>query len=199
MKRTTKTAGFISLLAFLCLAFACSADYSPKPSGYPRIDLEAPQYQRYEMPRFDFLISDKAHVKLLPDTLDGYRFNIVYPSLKAALYCAYFEAQQTGQLSEMDEDTRKFVAFHLQRADAMQQRSFEDRERQLYAELYKLEGSAASPLQFTLTDSCCSYLRAALYFDEAVKPDSIAPVVEYLDKDIQTIIESFRWKRQDSR
>jgi hypothetical protein len=46
-----------------------------------------------------------------------------------------------------------------------------------------------------LTDSVRSFVRCALYFDNIPNQDSIAPVLEYINNDIQVLMESFRWKQ----
>jgi hypothetical protein len=38
-------------------------------------------------------------------------------------------------------------------------------------------------------------MRGALYFDVAMNPDSIAPVFDFVRKDILHIIETFQWSK----
>ena len=60
--------------------------------------------------------------------------------------------------------------------------------------IFNIEGPAASPLQFFLTDSTRHFLRGALYFNTSVNPDSLAPVLDFVKKDIFHMIETFEWK-----
>ncbi|MCC8172861.1 MAG: hypothetical protein LIO65_00175 [Odoribacter sp.] len=53
-----------------------------------------------------------------------------------------------------------------------------------------MEGNTASPAQFFVTDSVKHFLRGALYFNERPHNDSLAPVIDYLRKDIEVLMES---------
>ncbi|MBP6185006.1 MAG: hypothetical protein KA479_08680, partial [Saprospiraceae bacterium] len=59
---------------------------------------------------------------------------------------------------------------------------------------FNLEGPSASPFQFFLTDSTNHFFRASLYFNTRPNPDSLAPMVEFVKKDIVRIIETMRWE-----
>jgi len=50
-------------------------------------------------------------------------------------------------------------------------------------------------VQFYLTDSTKNYLRAALYFNTQPRLDSIQPVLNFIKKDIDVMIGSFKWKK----
>ena len=60
--------------------------------------------------------------------------------------------------------------------------------------VFNLKGPVASPYQFFLTDTSDHFLRGALYFNSRPNPDSIAPVLEYIRTDIDTLISSFKWE-----
>ena len=60
--------------------------------------------------------------------------------------------------------------------------------------LYKLEGNTASAIQFVLTDSTQYFFRGALYFNAAPNKDSIAPVLQFIEKDIIQLMETFKHK-----
>ena len=61
--------------------------------------------------------------------------------------------------------------------------------------LFKVEGPAASPLQFFLTDSLGQkhFLRGALYFNTQARPDSLAPVLDFVKRDVEKMLETFEW------
>ena len=68
--------------------------------------------------------------------------------------------------------------------------AYEDPEAHLYATLFTLSAESATPIQFIATDSIQYLLRGALYFDNAVKSDSVAPSLHYIEEDIMYLIES---------
>ena len=58
---------------------------------------------------------------------------------------------------------------------------------------FKVGGNAATAKQFFLTDSITNFLRGALYFDATPNADSLRPVQDFLQKDIEHLINTFRW------
>ena len=177
-----------------CLLCAACTHYAPKPTGYYRIDLPEPAYHWQAFPAFDCSISEQAHITEIPSPGDGDFFNLVYPRWNAQVYCSYFVIKKNN-LTQFSEESRKFVYRHIVKANAIREQRFENEEHRVFGILYDIRGNAASPLQFVLTDSVRSFFRGALYFDNIPNQDSIAPVLEYINKDIQVLMESFRWKR----
>jgi gliding motility-associated lipoprotein GldD len=191
---------FISLLLFLvfCSLFvllaACS-EPSPKPWGYFRIDIPQPDYRiENRFKNFKFELSDQAEIRELSQNEKGEFFNIVYSQLQAEIYCSYIPIKKE-KLAQLSEESRKFVYLHAVKADAIQEHFFENPQQTVYGMVYNIKGNVASSIQFVLTDSVSAFFRGALYFDNRPNSDSIAPVLEYINKDIQVIIESFRWKK----
>lgn len=60
--------------------------------------------------------------------------------------------------------------------------------------VFSLKGPVATPYQFFLTDTSDHFLRGALYFNSRPNPDSIAPVLEYIERDLDTVIMSVEWQ-----
>ena len=61
--------------------------------------------------------------------------------------------------------------------------------------LFDIEGAAASPFQFYLTDSTKHFMRGSLYFNTESRPDSLQPVFEFMKKDIMHLINTFEWHK----
>ncbi|MGB3235596.1 MAG: hypothetical protein WBA94_06980, partial [Ferruginibacter sp.] len=59
---------------------------------------------------------------------------------------------------------------------------------------FKVGGNAATAKQFFLTDSVKNFIRGALYFSSTPNADSLKPVQEFLQKDMEHLINTFRWK-----
>ena len=178
----------------LCILLVACKDYSPKPAGYLRIDLPESGYSEREFPEFSFQLSTQAEILFLPPSDAGAFFNIIYPQLNAQIYCSHI-AIKNKKLMELSEESRKFVYLHSARAEAIREQIFENQEYNVFGIRYAIKGNVASPVQFTLTDSVRSFFRGALYFDNTPNQDSIAPVLEYINNDIQVLMESFRWKK----
>ena len=61
--------------------------------------------------------------------------------------------------------------------------------------LFSVEGPVASQLQFFLTDTSEQkhFFRGALYFYTEANTDSLAPVYDFMRKDVERMIETFEW------
>ena len=119
--------------------------------------------------------------------------NINFPSYEGMIHLSYKEID--GNLVEYLEDSRQFVMKHIPKASGINDSLILDRERKLYGLVYHIDGmGAASPCQFFITDSSKHFVRGALYFDVVPNNDSLAPVIDFLKKDIEHFLATFTWK-----
>lgn len=185
------------LYIFLIILFlaGCTGNYTPRPYGYFRIELPEPHYRSVDTLQLPYSFEQSDAAKIIARNADGkkYWIDLVYPELNASIHCSYKPIQ--GNLFELSEDSRKYVYKHSIKADGIGETVFENPEKNVYGILYDLKGNTASSLQFVLTDSTKHFFRAALYIDNVPNKDSIAPVIEYLRKDVVQIMETFEWKR----
>ncbi len=173
---------------------SCGKSYTPRPYGYFRVDLPEHSYQLYisENSKYAFDISKMASV-ITHDAADKkYWIDIVYPQLNAIIYCSYFKINHN--LNLLSEDSRRFVYDHSIKADGISESVFANDDEKVYGILYELKGNTASTAQFVLTDSVKNFFRGALYFQNVPNKDSIAPMSEFVKKDIIRLMESFKWK-----
>jgi gliding motility-associated lipoprotein GldD len=92
------------------------------------------------------------------------------------------------------EDSRQFTMKHVTVASGIKEENIFNPEEKVFGLIERVKGSAASPLQFFVTDSTKNFLRGSLYFYALPQPDSIAPALEFLSKDIDRMITTFTWK-----
>lgn len=185
---------WLSFFSLICLFSACNEVYTPKPKGYFRIDLPENTYQNYndECP-FSFQFSTHAIVK--PDKnpkAEPYWINIDYPKLKARIHISY--KNLNNNLNNFSEESRTLVYKHTVRANDIRENLIEIDSNRVYGMYYDLQGDAASFIQFHLTDSNKHFLRASLYFNSRPNRDSLQPVLDFIQKDIQRFIETTKWK-----
>ncbi len=180
--------------------FACKEKYTPKPREFFRIDFPAKSYHAIpdSFPyRFD--IPDYARVIPYSDNpVHAYWINISVPANKAEIHLSYYQlANQKipGRqlLNKFMEESHTFAYKHTIKADAIQEQVFMNPDRKVYGLIYRIEGNAASPMQFFLTDSVNHFLRGALYISEVPNIDSIKPVIDFLEPDIIWLIETTSW------
>ncbi|MDR1811074.1 MAG: hypothetical protein LBR34_11855 [Prevotella sp.] len=182
------------LFLILLSGFSACSDYTPKPTGYNRIDLPQPAYNEYQNSFFSFSYSALAYIDTVRSAGNAFWFNIVYPELQARIYCSY--APVTKQtLDNSLEDSRRLAYGHVLMADGIRQTLYADKKSRVSGIIYDIEGNVASPVQFFLTDSLSHFFHASLYYDLQVNADSVAPVSQFIRNDLLKLIESFRWQK----
>ena len=188
------TLKLIFSLVLTGLLISCADNPTPRPYGYFRVDLPPHQYVRYDSAALPYRFDNPVIASIKPVTEKGenYWIDINYSILKASIYCSYIPVR--ANLFNLLEDSRKIVYKHTVRADGISETPFENPGRKVYGILYQLSGNTASPAQFVLTDSSKHFFRGALYFEQVPNKDSIAPMADYIRKDIIQLMESFEWK-----
>ena len=184
------------LTAFFVIFFiSCESDYSPKPRGYFRIDLPEKEYRLFDT-AFPYSFEYPVYANIVPDARNGvepYWINIDFPRFNGRVYLSYKVINDN--LIEYLEDSRTFVMKLIPKASSIQDSLILRRADKVFGLIYEIDGiNAASPIQFFVTDSTSHFLRGALYFNHAPNNDSMAPVIDFIRKDIHHLVETLEWK-----
>lgn len=187
----------IIVLAVLFFA-ACGGnhDYSPKPRGYFRIIYPKKEYQTYES-GCPFTFSYPKYAVIEPDKKAGAKscwLNVQFKPFNGTLHITYDAVTSKKVFDQLTEDAHKFAFKHTVKATSIDEGRISYPDRKIYGIYYTIDGNAASSAQFYLTDSTKNYLRGSLYFNTEPRLDSIQPVLNFVKKDVDVMIKSFRWK-----
>ena len=181
----------ILFLVFIFLFLSCSHNYTPKPLGYFRIDFPKKEYSFYES-NFPYSFEFPVYANVSNYNKDSAWININYPAYNATIYITYKNIN--NNLSEYLKETRAFAYKHTYKADAIIEFPFVNYDNNVFGLLYDIKGDAASSINFYVTDSTTHFLRGALYFNTHTNSDSLAPVIKFIRKDINHLIETLYWK-----
>ena len=113
--------------------------------------------------------------------------------MNAMIYLSYLPIKDN--LWDMLEDNRKLAYKHTVKADAIDEKYFEDSAKKVFGIMYDIKGNAASPIQFVVTDSVNHFLRGSLYFNTHPNKDSLAPVIAFLQDAMIEMRESVECKK----
>ena len=183
------------LILFCLLIMACGNDYSPKPRGYYKIDLPQKKYQSYKS-ECPFTFDYPVYANVVTDSARNAKpcwKDVVYTRFNGRIHLSYEPITSRAEFNQLTEDAHTFVFKHTVKATAIDESVISIPEKHVYGIYYTIDGNAASPVQFFLTDSSKHYLRGALYFHEQPRLDSIQPVLNFVKKDIDVMIRTFRW------
>ena len=183
---------FLTLI--FILTFSCKQDYIPKPHGYFRIDFQEKTYRQFDSIALPYTFDIPGYSKIVPDRerlAEPFWINLKIPAHKAEVHISYKKVQ--NNLAKLMEDSRTLAYKHSIKADAIYDRICFNPQKKVYGTIYQIDGNAASPLQFYLTDSTQNFLRGALYIREVPNIDSLRPVIDFLTPDIIRLIETTEW------
>ncbi len=179
---------------FFIICYSCKKDYVPKPRGYFRISFQEKIYHKLDSVGLPYNFEIPVYSKVVPDhdrLAETFWVNIKIPAHKAELNLSYKKIDKNLEI--LSEDARKLAYKHSVKADAINEKIFVNPVKKVYGTIFLIEGNAASPLQFYLTDSTHNFLRGALYFHEVPNIDSLRPVIDYIRPDIIRLIETTEW------
>jgi gliding motility-associated lipoprotein GldD len=199
LKRKMKQIKYF-LASLLFIVTACEDPvYTPKPRGFPRVMYPERHYQSFDENFCAFTFEYPTYAKITQDTLffdqkplDDCWFDIDVPELDARIHCSYYQINKANPFPKLMSDAFTLAGKHNIKADYIDEIRVEKNNR-VSGFLFDIQGPAASPFQFYLTDSTKHFMRGALYFKTSARPDSLKPVVEFMKKDIVQMVNTFKW------
>ncbi len=191
---------YFNLICCLIIAVACNQPYVIKPKGYQQFELPAKQYQVFSESGYpysfdypSYAIIDKKVDYLGADKAKDAWLNIRYPQFGATLYISYNRISPKASLDTLVRDAYTFANNHNNKASFIEDSAFEI-NHSVKGVFFHIGGDVATSYQFFVTDSSRHFLRAALYYETSPNEDSLAPINQYLFKDMQQMVRSLRWK-----
>ena len=209
----------IILFIFICTCIAaCNSTYTSKKKGYYNIALPEHKYVSFDKSDFPYSFDYPVYAQIIKDSTyfdsspeNPYWINIDFPQLNARIFLSYkiiggqaiYKVKQAdGSYKDSSAINRfdKMVndAFNLTNKNQAVTSSIKDSlfhtGNGITGVFFRVGGNAATAKQFFLSDTTKNFLRGALYFDATPNIDSLRPVQDFLQVDIDHMINSFRWK-----
>jgi gliding motility-associated lipoprotein GldD len=192
----------MSLFRFsiVCLLLvSCNGVYTPKRRGYFKIDFPRHEYQTFDQAGFPYTFEYPVYAKIVRDSSffdtvpeNPYWINIDFPRFDARIYISY-KAIGPNKFDKLREDAFKMTFKHTSKASSIDQTVIQT-PNGIGGIYFNVGGNAATANQFFLTDTTKNFLRGALYFDTTPNEDSLGIVNQFLEKDMQHLINTFKWK-----
>jgi gliding motility-associated lipoprotein GldD len=187
---------FISF-TLLFLLVSCGGDYLPKPKGYNRIDLPERGFQSLD-DDLPYFFEHSVNAKVEQDSFnlaDKTRINLNYQSLGGKIHLTYFALDTEGKdIKTVINDVINLTAKHQIKAYGIEE-SMMVTPKGYTGVVAELSGEVPTQFQFFVTDSTKNFLRGALYFNTAMKNDSLAPAIEYIKVDMIHLINTLEFKK----
>ena len=179
----------IALAFFGGLLSSCKNETLPKPDGQLRLEYTVANYTLFNSQcPFTFDVNKKAFVKKDNDC----GFEIKYPNMKATIFITYKAVN--GNIDKLLRDAQKLTYEHVIKADGIVEQPYINKNKKVYGMFYQVNGNAATNSQFYATDSISHFITGSVYFYAKPNFDSIMPAADYIKNDMQTIMETLKWK-----
>jgi gliding motility-associated lipoprotein GldD len=187
---------FISSLLFLA---ACNSPFTTKNKGYASIQLPSKSYQIFNETGYPYTFEFPSYAQIdnnvnyfgASKKTDSW-INIHFPTMGATLYVSYSK-MKVNQLDTLIQDAYTFANNHNSKASSISDSLFSNAHG-VEGVFFHIGGDVATSYQFFITDSTTHFFRGALYFDTTPNEDSLAPVNDFLYKDLKHLVNTFRWK-----
>lgn len=205
------------MLGFFFLA--CQSPYGTRKRGYFHIDMPERSYQRFDRPDFPYTFEYPSYAQIIQDSTyfddnpeNRFWINVDFPQFHGRIFLSYKEIggralYKIKQANDTYKDSFGINIFDKMVADAFTltnknnvisnsiRDSLIETPNGLHGVFFRVGGNAATAKQFFLTDSVKHFLRGALYFDTTPNADSLKPVHDFLQVDMEHLINSLTWKK----
>jgi len=185
--------GIVFILALHSFSF-CRNNYTPKPPGYIKVEYPEKKYRLYDSyPAFRFECPEYTVITFDSSTrIQQGWLNVNFPTLNGTVFLSYKKLNQN--LKAYVEDSRSMVYKHTIKAETIEEILLKNSVKKVYGIFYDIKGNVASSIQFFVTDSLNHFLRGSLYFNAQPNQDSLAPLISFVRKDIDHMLNTLEWK-----
>jgi gliding motility-associated lipoprotein GldD len=199
------------------LLTSCNSTYTSKKRGYYKIDFPQRSYQvfskegvpyTFEYPTYAGIVKDSTYFDNDPES--PFWYNIDFPTFGGRIFLSYKKigGKALYKIKQADRKYKDSIginnydrmvadAFKLTSKNEVLATSIKDSllktKNGITGIYFKVGGNAATAKQFFLTDTTTNFIRGALYFDVTPNADSLRPVQDFLQKDIDHLISTFKW------
>jgi gliding motility-associated lipoprotein GldD len=194
-----KILNVVLFFAAIFSILSCNSDPEPRPKGYFRIQLPEKKYELFNRPEYPYSFEYPAYAQVIKDSTffddvaeNPYWINLSFPQFDAKIHISYKNITDAASLQKMVDDAFSLTGKHSIKANAIDELPIQGADH-ANGFLFDVGGNAATGKQFYLTDSTRNFIRGALYFNATPNYDSIKPVEDFLYRDIEHFIKTFRW------
>jgi len=190
------------LLLFSLVVVSCDSEKvgTPKPRTYPRVEFPNKDYQLFTSPNCSYQFEYPKYAKVVKENkyfIDKAPnicwYNIEFPLYNGKIYLTYYPINSIKEFDKLVNDSFTLTSKHDTKASGRKEIKINNKFGTTGI-LFEVKGDVASQTQFFLSDTTSNFLRGSLYFNNRVNTDSMEIIQKFIDKDIEHLINTFKWK-----
>ena len=209
---------FCSVALTALLLNACNSTYTSKKKGYFSIEFPERKYQAFNDSSVPYSFEYPAYAKIVKDSTffendpeSPFWYNVDFPDFGARIFLSYKRIGSQALYKIKQPNGAYKDSFGINRFDRMVNDAYNltNKNQSIASSIrdsvmrtpngitgiyFSVGGNTATAKQFFLSDTVKNFIRGALYFDVTPNADSLRPVQDFLQKDIEHLINTFRWK-----
>lgn len=121
--------------------------------------------------------------------------DINYPQWDGVVFLTYQRLKSPDDLRGQTDTSLRLLEKHYAFASGIEEQHYVDDNRKVYGTTYHIGGNrVASTYQFWVSDNSTHFLRGAFFLNQTPNNDSLAPIIEYIQADLDHLIETLRWR-----
>ena len=206
------------LPVILCMVMSsCNSTYTTKKTGYYKINFPEKKYIKFEKEGFPYSFEYPVYAQVMKDSTyfdtnpeNPYWINIDFPEFNGRIFLSYkiiggkavYKIKDARGIyrdsiginffDKMVADAYKLTNKNESIASSIKD-SLMHTSNSITGIFFRVGGNAATARQFFLSDTTTNFFRGALYFDVTPNADSLKPVLDFIQKDIDHLINTFQW------
>jgi gliding motility-associated lipoprotein GldD len=173
----------------------CEQAFLPKPPGYNRIDLPSHAFKNLST-GYPYQIDYSSYAQVEADSFNIAEeawINLNYADFGAKVHLTYKEIGDNVEFKKLSNDAFRLTSQHQVKAYGIEEAVLLTPEGYTGV-VAELTGEVPTQFQFFVTDSTKNFLRGALYFNTAMKNDSLSPVIEFIKEDMIHLMNSVKFE-----
>ncbi|MBL0145668.1 MAG: hypothetical protein IPP48_07805 [Chitinophagaceae bacterium] len=196
---------------------SCNSTYTSKKRGYYNVDFPERKYQTFakegapytfEYPVYANIVKDSTYFDNDPES--PFWYNIDFPGFGGRIFLSYKKIGGKALYKIKQPDGKYKDSIGINYFDKMVNDAFKltNKNESIASSIkdslmhtangisgvyFKVGGNAATAKQFFLSDTTDNFIRGALYFYVTPNGDSLKPMQDFLQKDIEHLINTFKW------
>ncbi len=208
----------LTAVAFAAIISSCNSTYGTRKRGYYKINFPKREYVKFDKEGFPYSFEYPAYATIVRDTTyfdttpeNPFWVNVDFPQFKGRIFLSYKKVggltiYKTKGANGQYKDTTGINIFEKMVNDAFNMTnknnvaatyirdSLVKTPNGIHGVFFKVGGNAATAKQFFLSDTTKNFIRGALYFEATPNADSIKPVQDFIQADLEHLINTFKWK-----
>ncbi|MEO7532167.1 MAG: hypothetical protein ABIS69_12170 [Sediminibacterium sp.] len=199
-KRIISYMGLTMVYGLWIVVSSCNSSYTPKPTGYYKIDFPEKKYQLFDQPGYPYSFEYPVYAKIVKDstffgeaTENPWWINVDFPQFAGRIYVSYKEIGK-NKFDTLIKHSFALTGKHTSKAYSIEDTAITTANN-IHGVFFSVGGDVATSNQFFLTDTIKHFLRGALYFDATPNSDSLGIVNRFLLADMKHLINTFKWKK----